>query len=329
MSEAGPAAAAVVPVAAPGDGHGLTVGVDVGGTKVLGVLLGPGLEVRRSVRLPSRHGPDGVVGVAVQTVRTLCREEGVAVTDLAGVGLGVPGLVDPVTGAVSHAVNLGLHDDVLLGPQVAAGLGVRTVEVENDLNIAALGAARVLGLDDGDLAFLALGTGLAAGLVLDGRLRRGFTGAAGEIGHLPYVPDGPACPCGQRGCLELYASGSALAAAWPGGDVFGAAADGDPRAQGVVADFADAVAAGVRHLVLGCDVEHVVLGGGVADVGPPLLAAVGAALARQALDSAFLRRLRMSDRLLLAPRGALVAPIGAALAVARATDSKETGSWRS
>ncbi len=317
----------------------LTVGVDVGGTKVLGVLL-DGEAVLGSVRLPSQRGPDGVVATVVAAVERLCADAGLAPAALDGVGVGVPGLVDPVTGSVSHAVNLGLHDDVVLGPEVERRLGVARVQVENDLNIAALGAARLLGLG-GDLAYLALGTGVAAGLVLGGRLRRGHTGAAGEVGHLPYAPDGPACACGQRGCLELYASGSALGASWAPRDgvgvagsasarVFRAAQDGDEDAGRALVAFGDAVAAAVRHVVLGCDVEHVVLGGGVAEIGAPLLQLVAAALERQALPSAFLRRLRMADRLVLAPSGALVAPVGAALAVReRPLLTTEVAPWRS
>lgn len=323
---------------------GLTAGVDVGGTKVHGVLLA-GEAVVGSVRLPSRPGPDAVVATVVEAVERLCADAGVTVHALDGVGVGVPGLVDPVTGSVAHAVNLGLHDDVVLGPEVERRLGVARVQVENDLNVAALGASRLLGLD-GDLAYLALGTGVAAGLVLDGRLRRGHAGAAGEVGHLPYVADGPVCACGQRGCLELYASGSALGAAWvpgpgaprPGGRaagsasarVFRAAQDGDEAAVRALDAFGDAVAAAVRHVVLGCDVEHVVLGGGVAEIGAPLLELVSVSLERQARPSGFLRRLRMADRLVLAPTGALVAPVGAALAVReRPHRPTEVAPWRS
>jgi glucokinase len=210
---------------------------------------------------------------------------------------------------------------VALAPLLAARLGGVPVVVENDLNVAALGAARVLGLS-GDLAFLALGTGVAAGLLLGGELRRGQRGGAGEIGHIPVDPAGPRCPCGQRGCLELYASGAAIDAVWPNPngrptavDLFDAAAAADGTAVRIRDRFADAVAAAVRLLVLTCDVEHVVLGGGVAEVGPPLLEAVAGSLRRQAAGSAFLRSLGIAERLQLVPEEVPVAPIGAALLV--------------
>lgn len=315
----------------------LRVGLDVGGSKVLGVLLegpagpGSGPLVRRTVQVPTDHGTEGVVGTAADVVRGLCAAEGLATEDLAGVGLALPGIVDPRTGTVSHAVNLRIDlPDVPIGALLAERLdpGLRVpVTVENDLNAAALGAATVTGHTD--MALLALGTGLAAGVVLDGRLRRGFAGAAGEIGHLPYRPGGLPCACGQLGCLEVYASGSALDAAWPAGpgpapaELFAAAAAGDPAAVTVRDTFADAVAAAVRLLVLAFDVEHVVLGGGVALVGRPLLRAVRDAVGRQAAASPFLASLAMPERVELAPPGVPVGAIGAALAAPALPGTRE------
>ena len=305
-------------------GGALRVGLDVGGTKVLGILL-DGDAVRHTVRLRTRPGTEGVVDTAAEAVQDLCAAHGVRPADLAGVGLGLPGIVEPHAGTVSHAVNLRMDvAAVPIGPLLSARLGGVPVTVENDLNAAALGAAALLGLRD--MALLALGTGVAAGLVLDGRLRRGHAGAAGEIGHLPYRPGGPVCACGQRGCLELYASGSALDAAWtssggtrPGGpwpaqEVFAAAAAGDAAAVAVRTAFADAVATAVRFLVLTCDVTHIVLGGGVAQVGLPLRDAVADAIARQTAGSPFLGSLAIADRLAVAPAGVPVGAIGAALA---------------
>ncbi|HRA49429.1 ROK family protein [Actinotalea sp.] len=311
---------------------GPRVGVDVGGTKVLAVLL-DGADVRAQARLDSVPGPDGVVGAVATAVRQVCVAAGVPLAGLDGVGVGIPGLVDPSAGVVAHAVNLGIVEPLPLAARLGADLGVPVV-VGNDLNVAALGAARLLGLG-GDLALLALGTGLAAGLVLDGVLRRGASGAAGEIGHVTYRPDGPACSCGQRGCLELYASGSALDAAWPSRsgrpapvELFAAAAAGDPAAEAVRDAFADAVAAAVLVLVLSTDVEHVVLGGGVAALGAELVAAVRAALARRAATSPFLRSLALADRVAVVPAGLPVGPVGAALAVRPRTRTPET-SWKS
>ncbi|WP_240674877.1 ROK family protein [Cellulomonas endophytica] len=308
----------------PGGAAGWHAGLDVGGSKVLAVLLEDGL-LRRTVRVPSRPGVTGVVATAADAVGRLCAAEGLAPGVLASVGVGLPGVVDAAAGTVAHAVNLGLEDAAPVAHLLGQALGGVRVALENDLNAAALGAARVLGLR-GDLAFLSLGTGLAAGLLLDGRLRRGHRGAAGEVGHLPYRPDGPVCPCGQRGCLELYASGSALAAAWPSRtgrppaqEVFAAASQGDAAAGGVRDRFVDAVAAAVLTLVLTCDVEHVVVGGGVAQLGQPLLVALEVALRARTATSPFLASLGVADRVQVVRPELLVAPIGAALAAAEGT----------
>ncbi|MGV8978572.1 MAG: ROK family protein [Cellulomonas sp.] len=300
---------------------GWSVGLDIGGTKVHGVLLDPTSTVRGTLRAATISGTAGVVASATRVVRELCGAAGINPADLTGVGVGVPGLVDPRSGSVSHAVNLGMDvSAVPLGPLLAVALGGVPIGVENDVNVAALGAAHLLAPTD-DLAYLALGTGVAAGFVLDGRLRRGFLGGAGEIGHVIYQPAGPLCACGQHGCLELYASGSALDAAWPisvgqraSQGVFEAAAAGDASAVAVRDPFVDAVAAAVRLIVLTYDVERVVLGGGVAEIGEPLLGAVRGVLRRQADGSGLLRSLQMADRVQLVPSGAPVAPVGAALA---------------
>ncbi|MBX9243585.1 ROK family protein [Actinotalea ferrariae] len=317
--------------AADQPGRGWSVGLDIGGTKISAVLVDADAMPRSALRVPTRRGVEGVVDSAAEATERLCAAAGLTPADLDVVGAGVPGMVDSTTGAVSHAVNLGIDGvPVALGDLLGNRMGRRPVWVENDLNVAALGAAQVLRLT-GDLAFLALGTGVAAGLILDGRLRRGHLGIAGEVGHIPYVADGARCACGQHGCLELYASGSALDAAWPSrwgrpapAELFEAAEAGDAAAVRVRDEYADAVAAGVRTLVLTCDVAHVVLGGGVAEVGAPLQAAVVAALRRQAVGSAFLTSLRIADRLLLAPRGSQLAPLGAALSARMAHTDPST-----
>lgn len=307
--------------AAVAGSRGYSVGLDVGGTKILGVLLGPSGEVESTLRLPTRWGPEGVVLSTAEAVRGLLTSASLTVNDLESVGVGVPGLVDPTTGGVQHAVNLGIDAEMfLLAELLSTELGGVPVSVDNDLNVAALGAASLTG-GDVDLAFLALGTGLAAGIVLGGELRRGVSGAAGEIGHIPVDPRGPLCACGQRGCLETYASGTALGARWPSqhgrpapAELFEAAADGDARAVAVKNEFVTAVGAAIRLLVLSYDVQHVVLGGGVSSLGEPLLVAVEAALEEQAATSPFLASLEIANRVRLCPTDVPVAAVGAALA---------------
>jgi glucokinase len=288
------------------------IGIDIGATKTLGVALGDDGTVLALVRHPTEPGPEGVLRTAAQVVAELAG----SVDPDAAVGVGVPGVVDPALGEVSHAVNLGI-DGVPLA--LAGRLGElvgRRVLIENDVNAAALGVAALTG--SGDLGYLGIGTGLAAGVVVDGHLRRGARGVAGEVGHVSVDPAGRLCACGQRGCLETVASGSAIALAWPTDEpalalsLHAAVVAGDPRAAQVWHDFADGLAQAVTVLALGVDPEVIVLGGGVAEAGEPLLLAVVEALDARATRSAFLASLDLPRRVRLVPDGP-VAAIGAAM----------------
>jgi len=294
----------------------MRAGLDIGATKILGAVVDADGTVVAQSRQDTRPGPDGILNTATTVLDLLA-----AVLDGAlpsHIGIGIPGIVDRDRGAVSHAVNLGLGGDWFpLAAQLADRTGA-TVVVENDLNAATWGAHVLSGADD--LAYLSLGTGLAAGFVLSGTLRRGAHGAAGEIGHVPIDPDGALCSCGQRGCLELSASGSALSAAWPSaGEVppavalFAAAAAGNPAAVTARDRFAAGVADAVRMLGLAVDPVAIIIGGGVAHVGEPLRAAVTAALHAQAATSPFLAALDLASRIRLLPDRLPVGAIGAAL----------------
>jgi glucokinase len=300
----------------PGDPAALVAGLDIGGTKTLAVLVDDeGSVVARARVWTGGAGADGVLAAARGALERVSARAGAAPAQIAAVGVGVPGRVDPEAGAVTLAVNLGIGERPLpIGPRLAGALGV-PVAVENDVNAAALGAAVALGGVE-DLAYLSVGTGVAAGLVVGGRLHRGANGVAGEIGHLPLFPDGPACECGLVGCLEAVASGSAVAQQWPDGGapavaLFRAAGAGDPGAAGYRDLLAERLARAVLLLALTVDPAVVVIGGGVAEVGAPLLDAVRGALEDLAARSRFLGALGVAERV----RGAPAGPLGALGAV--------------
>jgi glucokinase len=294
----------------------MRVGLDIGATKILGAVIDADGNIVAQSRHDTLPGPDGILSTATTVLDRL----GAALDGAAPshIGIGIPGIVDRSRGTVSHAVNLGLDGQWFpLADRLADRTGA-TVVVENDLNAATWGAHVLSGADD--LAYLSLGTGLAAGFVLSGKLRRGAHGAAGEIGHVPVDPAGGLCSCGQRGCLELRASGSALSAAWPTqGEVppaaalFAAAAEGNTEAVAARDRFAAGVADAIRMLGLAVDPAVIIIGGGVAHTGEPLLAAVTAALRSQAAASPFLAALGLADRLRLLPGQLPVGAIGAAL----------------
>lgn len=297
---------------------GVRVGVDIGGTKTDAVAIASDGTVLHQLRLPTGFGPEAVVDTAVSAVNQLGALTGTPLSAFASIGIGIPGAVDNGTGRVSHAVNLGL-DGLELGTKLAARLGV-PVRIDNDVNAAALGAFALL--EKGpthSMAYLNLGTGLAAGLVLGGKLWRGAQGAAGEIGHIPVDPSGPVCRCGQRGCLEMVASGSAIARQWPTDDpkparaLFAAASAGDPLAVEVKQRFVENVAAAVRLLILTIDVDSVVIGGGLSSLGPVLLHDVRAVLTGWESSAPFLASLHLADRITIVPAGFPAAAVGAAL----------------
>ena len=319
----------------------LLADLDIGGSKVLAIAVDPVGDdgrplVIEQVRLTTFQGPEGVVDTALRALAALTsRLDGgsrpAALTSrFSGVGIGVPGLVDAEHGAITHAVNLGVGPSTG-GLALADRLQHRLqlpVAVENDVNAAALGAAAHLGLSRIDLAYLSIGTGIAAGIVLNGVLRRGPHNTTGEVGHIVVDPSGPVCGCGQHGCLEAMASGSAIAARWPTSaaegpelavnrrpaqSLFAAAAAGDPKAIIIRDEVAGFLAAAVRILTLTIDVDQVVLGGGVAEVGEPLRQAIVTALEQQTEGSSFLRGLNLPARVSVVPRDQPVAAIGAAL----------------
>ena len=317
----------------------MRVGLDVGGTKTDAVAVDATGRVVGRMRRPTGWGPDAVVRTVLAAVADMRAETG---AEVRSVGIGMPGVVEPGSTRVLHAVNLGV-DDLDLGAVVEEALGV-PVRVENDVKAAALGAAalhgtpgrapgagfagapggatgagRGGGAGGGATAYLNLGTGIAAGIVTDGLLWRGARGAAGEVGHISVDPAGPLCRCGQRGCIEALAGGAAVAERWgrpgvlPVRDVFDAADAGDARARGLRTGLAFGVAAAVRVLVLTADVGVVVLGGGLTGLGERLRADVAAELGASAASSAFLLSLRLPERVELLPAGSPAAALGAAL----------------
>lgn len=299
----------------------MRLGIDIGGTKTAAVAIGADGELSDQVRMPTGFGAEAVVATALRTVERMMQLAGVEASAFSSIGIGIPGAVDSATGRVAHAVNLGL-EGLELGRRLSDRLGV-DVRVENDVKAAALGAHHLLGLADGirahSMAYLNLGTGLAAGIVLEGRLLKGRRGVAGEIGHIPVDPAGVVCGCGQRGCLETLASGSAISRMWPSGDslpareLFAAAESGDARALDVRERFLTGVAAAVRLLVLTTDVDDVVIGGGLAALGDPLVTGTRRILNEWAADSAFLASLGLAARVRVIPLGFPAAAVGAAL----------------
>jgi len=272
-----------------------TVGVDLGGTKCLAVAL-EGATVVEERRVPTPVG-----GAALLDAITLVAVDMQDGGPVAGIGIGAPGLVDRA-GVLRFAPNLPGVVDLAVGAELEARLDV-PVRVDNDATCAAWGerqSGAAQGYDDVILA--TLGTGIGGGIIAGGRLVRGANGFAGEIGHMVVDPDGPPCPCGQRGCWERFASGGGLgrlgqaavaggrggrvlelaggdAATVRGEHVTRAAGEGDVEAQAVLADFGRWVALGLANLASVFDPQAFVVGGGLVEAGELLLGPVRLAFA--------------------------------------------------
>jgi len=295
----------------------MRIGIDIGGTKTEAVVVADDGGVIESVRLPTGFGAEAVIASTLASVAELADRAGFALDGIGTIGVGIPGAVDSATGRVSHALNLGL-EQLELGAELGARLGT-LVRVENDVNAAALGAFHLLDQPAlGSMAYLNLGTGLAAGLVLRGELWRGARGGAGEIGHILIDPSGPLDLDGQAGALEAMASGSGIARQWGrGGDnavsaVLDAADAGDPDAVRIRRRLFEGVANSVRILVLTVDVDLVVVGGGISTLGARVLDGVTEIVADWSAHSPFIESLALADRVRLLPSHAPVAALGAA-----------------
>jgi len=299
-----------------GRGSRIRVGLDVGGTKIDALALAFDGSILARTRIPTGWGDHAVVAAVHEAVDALADAGRFPVADVASVGIGIPGLVDAGAGRVLHAVNLGVTE-----LDLAAAVRVRLpvpVTVENDVKAAALGAGSLRG-DAHSMAYLNLGTGVAAGIVIDGALWRGVHGTAGEVGHLSVDPRGRVCGCGQRGCIETFCGGGAVSKAWGRGgelplrDIFDLAEQGDAFALELREGIAFGAASAVRSLVLGADVETVVIGGGVTALGDRLLGDLMQRLRREGAESPFIRSLHLEERIELLPAGSPAGALGAAL----------------
>lgn len=291
------------------------IGVDVGGT-----------SLRAARFIGQHHIPDAKVKTATQpggeaahmldrlvdTIREVAPPAGVPV---AGVGVGIPGPVNPHTGVVINLTNIPGWQSFPLARELEARLGW-PVFLGNDANLAALGEWKFgAGRGHHDVLYLTVSTGIGGGVVLGDRLLLGAQGLAAEVGHLLLQPEGPLCGCGQRGCLEALAAGPAIARTaierlahgegvgsplrerWLADQAAGlttavigqAARAGDGFAQGLLAEAGAHVGYGLASLLHLYNPSIVVIGGGVSFVGELFFAPLRAAVARYAMHERYWR----------------------------------------
>jgi len=278
----------------------LTIGIDIGGTKVLGgVVDSSGRVLSRQRRLTPGRRVRAVEDTIVELVDTLSLGH-----DVAAVGVGAAGFVDATRSVVQFSPHLNWRDEPLRDALMSR-VGLPVV-VDNDANAAALAECRFgAGVGHRFVLCVTLGTGIGGALVIDNRLFRGANGMAGEFGHFQMVPDGHRCECGNRGCWEQYASGNALvrdarelvvadspvahtlrdmadgdASKLSGPLVTAAARAGDPLAAELLADIGRWLGVGLAGMTAAFDPGCIIIGGGVSEAGELLLGPTRTAFSR-------------------------------------------------
>ncbi len=327
-AEARAAARAAAKAAVRGAWEPLTVGIDIGGTKVLAAVVDSAGTVVELDRRPTLgHDVKLVEDTIVDLVQGFARRY-----DVAAVGIGAAGYVDATRTIVMFSPHLNWRREPLRS-RVAERVHLPVV-VDNDANTMALAECR-FGAGRGHRFVLGatLGTGIGGALVIDQRVFRGANGMAGEFGHMQVVPNGHRCECGNRGCWEQYASGNALvrdarelvrssspmaqhlsslvegdAARLEGPMITQAARDGDPLSIELLADVGEWFGVGLAGMTAAFDPSCIIIGGGLSDAGDLLLEPARRAFARSLTG----RGHRQEPAILLAELGPQAGMIGAA-----------------
>ncbi len=269
----------------------LYIGIDLGGTFIKGGIVDDLGNIIVSDKVPT--GADGGAATVANNIASLCKSlcssVGLGFADVVGIGIGVPGTVDSESGNVLYSNNLG-WENFEISKEIMALTGL-PVKIANDANVAALGETVFgCGKEYKNTVMLTLGTGVGGGIVIDGRLYEGNRGAGAELGHAVVVAGGELCTCGRRGCLEAYASATALirdtkramerdknSKMWQIGsidNVDGATAfkfkDTDSTAKAVVDNYIEMLACGITNYANVFRPDAIILGGGVCNEGERL-----------------------------------------------------------
>lgn len=283
-------------------------GIDVGGTKCLGVVLDADRDItsEHDILLQVRHATPRADKL-VDALEVLVGELG----DFDTIGVGVPGLIT-LDGVMRASPNIPGSVDVAVGAELSRRLG-RRVFIDNDGNLSALAEWRFgAGRGSTNMWMVTLGTGIGGGYVLNGAVQRGVNGFAGEVGHIVVNPDGPRCTCGRKGCWEVYASGRGLkmlAAGESGESLINRARAGEADALTVLEAWSRWVAIGLASLTNVSDPDVIVIGGGVSEAADIVMPIVR----RWFVESLYSPEQRQHPDLRVAQLGEHAGAIGAAL----------------
>jgi glucokinase-like ROK family protein len=274
--------------------RGKVIGIDMGATHVTILLADFSACVLRELESPFdiNDGPEECLFQVDSLLRDFLDKAGVKLEDILAIGVGVPGPIVSDAGMVSGPPIMPGWDSYPIRDHLQE-LWQCPIALSNDAELGALGEwAYGAGRGERNLAYIKVGTGIGCGLLLDGRLYRGTTGSAGEIGHITITENGPLCTCGNRGCLEALAGGNAIARSaqemvrsghrtqmasitpinsLTARDVIAAARNGDLTAQNIVAEAGEHLGTAIASVVNLFNPSMIVVGGGVAQIGDLLL----------------------------------------------------------
>lgn len=282
------------------------IGVDVGGTNIKLALVNNEGHIGYSNSVPTRAemGYEYTISVMKQAISNLMTATNTTKNDIEGIGFGFPGQIDYKNGIVLNAPNIPGWVNVPIAQAMEIEFGIPT-KVDNDVRCAALGELN-FGAGKGceNLICITVGTGIGSGIILNGKLVRGASNAAGEIGHIKLeMQDGPICGCGDYGCMEAFASGPAIVAMaeeyikggkstkyreLSGGEITSfivseAAKQGDAVAKRIFTIIGEYIGVGMSSVVNLLNPEKIIVGGGVADAGDILLNPIRETIKKRAM----------------------------------------------
>jgi glucokinase len=289
----------------------LVIGIDLGGTKISTALVNSkgGIIARNYRKTQAVEGPDAVIERILDAACQVMTKADVESSQVAAAGICAPGPLDIAAGVVVSPPNLPRWDRVPLRQLIVDALNI-PVFLEKDANAAAMGEHRFgAGRGTQHMIYVTVSTGIGSGLILDGKLYHGATSMAGEIGHTTIVPNGPRCGCGNYGCLEALASGTAIArqarervaqgtptliADLAEGDperitarlVTQAANQGDAEARQIIAEAMTYLGIGMANLVNLFNPQIIIIGGGLANIGDALFESVWHVVEQRAFRAA-------------------------------------------
>jgi glucokinase len=289
----------------------LYAGVDLGGTKILALIADAGGQVLGQARTPTRaaEGPDAVVARIAETVSAAAVDAAIDAAKIVAAGVSAPGPIDVIAGVITSPPNLPGWDDVPLARLLTEQLGFPAA-LENDANCSAIGEHQFgAGRGYRHMIYVTISTGIGGGIIIDGELYSGASGAAGEIGHIAVSVDGPVCGAGHTGCLEAFSSGTAIAnraraIIAAGGlprtarlaehnpplsaeTVYLAGQQGESEAAAIIESAGQYLGIGLASMINAFNPQAIVIGGGLVNMGDAILGPALATARARAFEQSF------------------------------------------